>query len=182
MSLFTVSAAGAPVLAGDTLLVLAQDGSLLAFDKQSGVDLVGPEIKMAYPAAGSQVNGADLAVVFKLTDLASGLNETTVNVTVNKQKLDFELDPDGTATAYFTESGKNKPLQDGRADFIVSGEDWMGNKTELHFALMIDNTLRPTGPPAGVVPPPGRGGFPPGRGGGGGGGIGGGGFGGGGGR
>ena len=53
VSLYTVAAAGAPIAVGDTLLLLAKDGSLLAFDKTSGVDATGPEVKMGWPSDGA---------------------------------------------------------------------------------------------------------------------------------
>jgi len=169
---FVIPAAGSAVVSGDTLLILAEDGSLLAFDKKSGVDLVGPQVKMLYPAEGAQLNAQNLTLVFRISDEASGFQDKTLKITVGGNPVDAELLPDGTAAVYFTELGKNKPLGDGRAEIVVSISDWMGNKTDQHFTILIDNTLPVSAAPANVTPP-GRGGGGAGVGGAGGAGVGG---------
>ena len=95
---FDVPVAGATVVSGNTLLVLAADGSLLAFDKDSGVDVTGPEVKMLFPSAGSEVSGQDLSVVFRISDDNSGVNEKTITVTYNGKPLDNSFTADGKDT------------------------------------------------------------------------------------
>ncbi|HEY3780897.1 MAG TPA: PQQ-binding-like beta-propeller repeat protein [Fimbriimonadaceae bacterium] len=169
---FDVPVAGPTVVAGNTLLVLVEDGSLLAFDRDSGVDVTGPEVKMLFPSEGSEVSGQDLSVVFRISDDNSGVNESTISVTCNGKPVDNAFTADGKDTVQFSLYGKNKPLPDGRTEFVVSVSDWMGNITTEKFSLSIDSSLPSIAAPA-YPQNGGRGG--PGRGGG----LGGGGFGGG---
>lgn len=158
----SIPAAGAPVIVGDTLLVLAMDGSLLAFDKNLGVDLEGPEIAMVWPEGGAQVSGRQLELFFTVADPAGGVKPDTVSVEINGQKLDTEYGRDGFAIVRFSLLGKNKPLADGRKTIVVKAKDWMGNESSKQFVLFIDNSLAPLARPgAGTNPiggPPGAGG------------------------
>jgi hypothetical protein len=157
--IWTVQAAGTPVVSGDTLLVLARDGSLLAFDKNSGVDLTPPAVSMSWPRPGDQVNGESLEVLFKIEDEASGINDATLKVTVDGAPLDVQFGREGVASARFSLASKNKPLANGRKVFHVSVSDWMGNKAEQDFVLTVDNALPKTVRP--VTPNnPGGGGRP----------------------
>lgn len=171
--IWTVQAAGAPVVVGDTLLVLARDGSLLAFDKNSGVDLTAPRITMRWPNPGDQINGESLDVLFKVQDEASGVDPKSLKITVDGAPLDVTFGADELADARFSMASKNQPLTNGRKVFTVVVSDWMGNTAKQDFVLTIDNNLPKT-----VTPPKdqtGGGSGRPGRGGGGGGSIGGGG-------
>lgn len=146
--IFTVRASGPPVVDGTTLLMLAQDGSLLAFDRGYGVDLTPPEVDMIWPAAGSLVSGRPpLDIVFTLADDASGINEKTIKVDVDGTPLDFEFGRDGFLVVRISELGKNAPLADGRRILTVTVSDWMGNEAKAKFSLTIDNTLKPLGRP-----------------------------------
>jgi len=141
VSLYTVAAAGAPVAAGDTLLLLAKDGSLLAFDKDSGVDVTGPEVKMGWPADGAQVSSVQLDVLFRVTDESSGVNDKTLKILINGKPATFEYTADGLATVNISQYAANQPLPDGRADFEVIVSDYVGNVTDSHHTLLVDNSL-----------------------------------------
>lgn len=164
-------AAGPPVLDGDTLLLMAMDGSVLAFDKNHGVDLTSPSVKMTWPNPGDLVSGQPpLELIFKIEDEASGINTSTLKITIDGQEMEYEFGRDGIANVRFSSLGKNKPLNNGRKTITVTVSDWLGNQTRADFALIIDNTLRPIQRPAtGNTGPggPGRGGagggFDPGR-------------------
>lgn len=169
---YTIPAAGPAVVSGDTLLMLGDDGSLLAFDKTTGVDVTGPDIRMVTPAPGAEVSSQDLGVAFRITDDASGVNEKTISVTLDGKALDDEFTADGLDTVRFSLNGKNKLLSDGRVTFKVTASDWLGNTTSIEYSLTIDNSLPPLNqPPVRQQNPGGRGG--PGGGIGGGGGFGG---------
>lgn len=169
----SVPAAGSAVLSGQTMLILAADGSMLAFDKDQGVDLTGPAVKMVWPNQGAQVGTrkGPLDVFFKITDEASGVSEKSLKITVNGKAIDFTYGRDGFAFARFGQGLKNGILQDGRAEFEVVVADWMGNETSAHYSLSIDNDLAPLAAPSGTKPD--GGGRPKPGGGGGGGGAGG---------
>lgn len=138
---YTVGAAGPVVASGDTMLVLAQDGSLLAFDKQTGVDMTGPKVKMRWPAEGAELNGKGLQLVFNIADEASGVNAKSIKITVDDKDMTYEYTADGNATVVFSDLNDNKTLDNGRHNIVVSAKDWMGNITTQHYTILIDNSL-----------------------------------------
>ncbi len=171
--IWTIQASGTPVVAGDTLLVLARDGSLLAFDKNSGVDLTPPSISMSWPHPGDQVNGESLEVLFKIEDEASGVNDKSLKITLDGAPLDVTFGRDDVASVRFSFASKNPPLQNGRRVLSVTASDWMGNTVTKDFVLNVDNSLPKTVTPApqkqgGLGGPGGKGGGGGGFGGGGG--------------
>jgi len=140
---YSIEAAGPPVVVGDTLLLLAADGSLLSFDKTTGVDVTGPDVRMVSPLAGSEVSSHDLAVAFRISDDASGVKETTITLTANGKPVDHEYTADGLDIVRFSLHGANDLLPDGRVEFVLTVSDWLGNTTTAHFSLSIDNSLQP---------------------------------------
>jgi outer membrane protein assembly factor BamB len=172
-----VTAAGPAVTEGDMLVLLATDGSILAFDKALGVDLTSPEVSMVWPNAGDQVSGrAPMELVFIVSDAGSGVDYNSAKVTINGQSYVHQVDRDGRLRVpIISSAGPNFPLNNGRARIIVSISDWMENNTAANFTLSIDNTLpalgSPKAPDTGTGNTGGGGGLgPPGRGGRGGGG------------
>jgi len=150
-----VSPAGPGLVSGNTLLVLAEDGSLLAFDKDLGVDLTGPAVKMVWPNSGDDVSGQPpLELIFKLEDFASGINEKTIKITINDKPANFRFGRDGYAVVGFSEFSlaslqaqdkylANKPLADGPKAIVVEVSDYLGNVTKTTYRLNIDNVLKP---------------------------------------
>lgn len=149
MEVKSVQAAGPVVVEGDTLVMMAIDGSILAFDKTLGVDLTPPDVTMAWPNAGDQVSGrAPMELVFIMNDAGSGVNYEGVKVTINGNPYVHELDKDNRVRVRIVSSaGPNFPLADGRARITVAGSDWLGNATATNFVLTIDNTLPALGSP-----------------------------------
>ncbi len=168
----TIQPAAPAVLAGTTLLVPAKDGSILAFDRTTGVDLTVPKVEMLFPNPGDQVAGVPpLLLLFRIEDIASGIKNDTLKVEIGGQAMDYQLDRDGRIVVRFSQTGKNKPLSDGRKEIVVTVSDWLGNVAKQTYALTIDNTLPPIRLPGTQDPNnPGGGGIggPGGRGGGGG--------------
>jgi uncharacterized membrane protein YgcG len=141
------------------LIVPAKDGSLLAFDKDNGVDLTPPVTTMEFPRPGEQVSGQPpLFLLFKIIDDASGINKDTIKVTQEGQDLDYTITKEGLILVRFSLTGKNKSLADGRRTFTVTVADWMGNVSKTDFALQIDNTLAPIKVPGSDANQNGRGG------------------------
>lgn len=140
----TIQPAAAAVVSGQTLLVPAKDGSILAFDPQTGVDLTAPKVDMLFPNPGDQVSGQPpLLLVFRLEDIASGVKEDSLKITVGGTVLEHTLQRDGMVVVRFSQTGKNKPLSDGRKEIVVTVSDWLGNTINKSYALAIDNTLPP---------------------------------------
>lgn len=153
-----VTAAAAPVISGDALLLLARDGSMLSFDAVNGVDLTPPSVKMVFPNPGDAVNGQPpLQLFFKIADEASGLNTKTLKVTINGQEYESRLTNDGYVIVKFS-GGKNQPLMDGRKEIKVSVSDWLGNAANQSFFLTIDNALSPIKLPGSDTNDPAQGG------------------------
>ncbi|MEZ0327228.1 MAG: PQQ-binding-like beta-propeller repeat protein [Fimbriimonas sp.] len=144
VKIVTIQANAPVVVAGDTLLIAAKDGSLLAFDKNLGVDLTPPTVKMFFPNPGDQVSGQPpLLLAFKVEDIASGLDTKTIKVDIEGQEYETTLNAEGILIVRFSLTGKNRPLGDGRKTINVTAVDWMGNVAKQSFALTIDNTLKP---------------------------------------
>lgn len=143
-----VPAAGPAVTMGDTLLLLCLDGSLIAFDKNNGVDLTPPSAEMLWPNEGDQISGqAPLQMVFHIEDLGSGINHDTVSMTVNGQPQNIDLDKDGYIRYSITTGGANRPLRNGRTTIVITASDWLGNTMTKTYALTVDNTLPALGGP-----------------------------------
>ncbi|MEX2244888.1 MAG: PQQ-binding-like beta-propeller repeat protein, partial [Fimbriimonadaceae bacterium] len=155
-----VTAAGPVATEGDMLVLLATDGSIVAFDKNLGVDLTPPDIQMAWPNAGDQVSGrAPMELVFIVSDAGSGVNfngtgsslpseYNGINVTINGNRYVAEIDNENRVRVRIISSaGPNFPLNNGRARISVTAADWMGNTTVANFTLSIDNTLPALGSP-----------------------------------
>ena len=140
--IYFIQASNSAVLAGQTLIVPAKDGSLLAFDKDSGVDLTAPVTTMEFPHPGEQVSGQPpLILLFKIVDDASGIDKSTIKVTLDGQDLDYTITKEGLILVRFSQTGKNRPLVDGRRTFTVTAADWLNNVSKTDFALQVDNTL-----------------------------------------
>ncbi len=148
MEIKSVMAAGPVTYEGDTLVMLAVDGSILSFDERFGVDLTAPEVTMGFPNAGDQVSGrAPMELVFIVRDDGSGVNYDSVKVTINGQEYIHEVDREGRLRIRILQGGNNRPLANGRAQIIVSAADWMSNTNAAKFVLTIDNTLPALGFP-----------------------------------
>ncbi|MFQ3677394.1 MAG: PQQ-binding-like beta-propeller repeat protein [Fimbriimonadaceae bacterium] len=161
-AVIAVPAAGPAILVDGTLMVLAQDGSLLAFDSRTGVDLTPPTVRMVWPNPGEEVSGQPpLELVFRIEDEASGVKDSSLKIEINGEEVRAELGRDGFATVRFSLTGENRPLTDGRKTIRVTVSDWMGNQTVAEFALIVDNTLRPLVRPTGPTTPTPGGGRPP---------------------
>ncbi len=145
----TVAAAGPAIVTGTSLMILAQDGSLLSFDKVFGIDLTPPTVKMLWPTAGDQVSPNPPAeLVFKVEDFTSGINPESVKVTLNGQEAFFTPDKDGIYRLLVVAGSRNRSLPIGRLTIKVTAADWLGNVSETNFVLLVDPAIdRPLGGP-----------------------------------
>ena len=146
-------AASAPAaLANNTLLVLAKDGSLLAFDKSMGVDLTPPAAKLVFPNPGDQVSGQPpLTMAFTINDEASGVDEKSVSIEIDGKPVEFEKNKEHFYLVRVSSAGKVKPLPDGRHVLTVKATDWLGNQGSKDFILVVDNSLRPVHIPGSIT-------------------------------
>lgn len=147
--ILTVPAAGPAVLSGSTMLIMCNDASLLAFDKNLGVDLTPPDADLLFPRPGAQIPGnPPLDIIFKVNDEATGVNISTLKIDVDGIPLTPIVSRDGVALVHLSIDGPNKALLDGRRVFHIVVSDWMGNETNKTYAVMVDNTLPPLNTPA----------------------------------
>jgi hypothetical protein len=143
-----VPAAGPAVVSGDAMLVLVRDGSLISFDSLNGVDLTPPISSVLFPAQGSIIAGKiPLEMVFRIEDIGCGVNPDTVQLTVNGEPAKVETSREGIVRFKIVARGANKPLKDGRTEFVLSASDWLGNSSSQTYTFLIDNTLPPLGGP-----------------------------------
>lgn len=153
-----IPASGPAVLVGKNLMVLAQDGSLLSFDPDNGVDLTGPKVQMIWPNSGDQVSGQPpLELIFSIDDEATGVNNSTIKIQIDGEEMMYEYGRDGIAVVRISTLTKNKPLMDGRRAIKVTATDWMGNTTVKEYGLSVDNTLPPLARPESTKPNQGSG-------------------------
>ncbi len=154
-----VAASGPAIGMGDSLIVMARDGSILNFDKNLGVDLTAPFVEMQWPGSGEVIWARPpLNFLFNIADFGSGLNSASVNVTINGRKYQHVLTPDGRLFVVIGNSAPNPPLSNGRQEIVVSASDWLGNEIKKTFVVVADVSLAPpasnqgtsnTGPGAG---------------------------------
>lgn len=156
-----VGPSGSPVGIGNSLLVMAQDASLFCFDREYGVDVTPPHVRLAFPSPGESVNGqTPLALYFAIEDLSSGFDPDAIKFYVDGKLLEkskvpsdvpiegsisgaAEVTREGFYVLRVSENGPLKPLKDGRHTFTVKTRDWMGNEGSEDFILNIDNQLPP---------------------------------------
>lgn len=160
----TVATAGPAIVTGTSLMVLAQDGSLLSFDKVFGIDLTAPTVKMLWPTAGDQVSPNPPAeLVFKIEDFTSGINAASVKITLNGQDAFVTPDKDGIFRLLVVAGSRNRSLLIGRLNVKVTAADWLGNVSDTTFVLLVDPAIdRPLGgprPPSGTTGAGGGGGM-----------------------
>lgn len=155
-----VTAAGPAAEAGGTLLIMARDGSLLAFDRTNGVDLTPPLARMVWPSAGDQISPNPASeFVFSVNDLTSGVRPESVKMTINGQEAVGEY-KDGFFRVLFLSNGKNR-IPRGKITLVVTASDWLGNTSRTTFTLYGDASIaRPLGAPPRGAPGSQQGGGP----------------------
>jgi outer membrane protein assembly factor BamB len=150
----TVEISAPAVLAGKTLLVPAADSSLLAFDIDSGVDLVGPEVKQVWPQPGELTSGKlGQEFIFKIEDEGSGVNISSMKLDFDGVNYNYEFGRDGYLVCQISQTKRNNMLGAGRHTVHVNVTDWMGNVTTYTATVRIDNTLDPAKRPGSDTKP-----------------------------
>jgi outer membrane protein assembly factor BamB len=137
-----VPLAGPAVLVNGTLMALVRDGSLIAFDKQNGVDLTEPSVAMVWPNSGDQISSRPpMEFWFTVSDSGSGVRPDSLKVTINGQNYGYEWRREGYLIVKISSATRNKPLTDGRQEIVVTGSDWLGNTVEAKFAVTVDSAI-----------------------------------------
>lgn len=144
----------APIVAGGTLFVVSDDGTLTAF-RQDATDHVGPELSEMVPEAGATVRsegnrGEGLTYGALVIDDGSGIDPASVSLS-----LDGEAD---TQAQYH--AGQNaiyntpvEPLKEGEHIITIKATDWRGNTTSQTWSFTVDDQSNGQGPGgAGATP------------------------------
>lgn len=145
-----------PVVAGNTLYVLSDDGALTAF-RHDAPDSLPPVISHLEPDQGDALNGRPpFFISAKILDEGSGINISTLKMKLDEEtiprrslnsditdKNSFTYDPDSGKIEYSSVdiSGKTSTLKNGYHSVTVSVKDWMGNQLNKNWSFLIDDTI-----------------------------------------
>jgi len=152
----------APVsISNGTLYVLSDDGSLSAFRKDAP-DQTGPLLSVIYPMPGQAVNGGPgLVLAAKVTDPGSGLDDSSLQMMLDDQKVEPSFDLTRNMVYYQTKSkGKiveTATIPNGRHTVTIVAKDYKGNEQKETWSFVVDNGL--PRPSSSVAPPPRPGGI-----------------------
>ncbi len=153
------SVAAMPVVSGDTLYTLSDDGSLTAF-RHDAIDTTGPIVDKVDPEMGDEINGRPpVHISAHITDDGSGLDLSTLVVkldgeTIKRKPEDavttaadngFVYKADSSTIEYTTlenETGKSATLADGHHTVSVSVKDWKGNETVKTWSFVTDESIK----------------------------------------
>jgi outer membrane protein assembly factor BamB len=153
-----------PVVAGDTLLVLTDDGTVTAF-RHDLQDKTPPMITDVEPAPGVYMNGRPPTTFSaRITDEGCGLDPNSVTLKIddqliprhpqddeNYEKPGFDFNTADNTLDYFTtesETGKSSGYADGHHTVAISARDWLGNTATKSWTFTVDDTIPHVASPA----------------------------------
>ncbi|MBM3500332.1 MAG: hypothetical protein FJX74_16875, partial [Armatimonadetes bacterium] len=160
-----------PIVTDGAVYALGNRGDLYAFDVQAiddapplvteavlditgkdkyrflyGLEVGGPDSPAGYFADSLTVPGLPpIRLTFKVLDEGSGVNPSSVDLTLSGQKLETLYDPVGSQVWYILdpERGPAKPLPNGALNFVLKLRDWVGNQAVAQVSFTVDNALPP---------------------------------------
>jgi len=91
-----------------------------------------------------------MEVYFTIRDEATGVNPSSIKVTVGGRELKHRYTRDGFIIIAFEQGAGatgNAPLGDGRQVLKVTASDWLGNPVSKEFGIRIDSSAAPFGRP-----------------------------------
>ena len=150
-----VNLASSSVVSNGALYVLADDGALHAF-RHDAPDATSPEIIPLAPSRDSLISATPpTEYAAKILDEGCGLQEATIQMSVDGQPVDYKFLADRGIVWYKTEGASKggRPLSDGQHSVTVAVYDWAGNKGETTWYFGSSNNIRrptktTTAPPA----------------------------------
>lgn len=131
-----------PIWANGALYVLPDDGGLRSF-RPNAPDNTGPEAFYLVPNPGTVVSGSPpLRFSVQLMDAGSGVDASSVVLTLNGTPLEHTYDPSTGIVSYVTPFAETQvPLPDGRHSVQVTATDWKGNTSTTSWSFTVDNSL-----------------------------------------
>lgn len=156
----SVSVAAKPVLQGDTLYVLTDDGTLTSF-RHDAPDSLPPDITIYEPAQGDHLTGtAPFYITARIVDEGSGLDLDSMRLKLDgtaiarqpysqdlllSDRTGYIFNPTDNSIFYATqqsaEGGTLAALPDGWHSATLSVKDWMGNEAVKTWTFFVDNSL-----------------------------------------
>ncbi len=138
-----VNLASSPVVSNGTLYVLADDGALHAF-RHDSPDSTPPEVTPLAPYRDALIPAAPpTEFAARIYDEGSGLQEPTLQMSVDGQPVEFKFFPERGIVWYKTEAGSTvRSLNDGQHSVTVSVYDWAGNKGETTWYFGASSKIR----------------------------------------
>jgi len=141
------NASSSPVISNGALVVLTDDGVLHCFT-QTAPDNTPPEAYFLTPANGVRMSGAPpIKISAVLYDVGSGVDFSSVNLSLDGQPLEVKTDYTTGTVSYETpvgEPGKPvKPLKDGMRKIILTAKDYAGNMLTKEWYFIADSTMPP---------------------------------------
>jgi outer membrane protein assembly factor BamB len=164
---------GSPVsIANNGLYLVSDDGTLSAF-RPDATDTSAPLASGMYPPPGFAINGSPgLVIAANVTDPGSGIDPSSVKMTLDKKEVEADYDTVTNLVYYKTRAtGKvvDPPLTNGRHTVVLTAKDYKGNLQQTDWSFVVDNSLAQyragTGNTTTPPPPQTRPGMAPGRGG-----------------
>ncbi len=134
----------APLLSGGTLYVLSDDGTLSAL-RADALAALPPRVTDLTPTPGSTIAGTSVAPGATVLALGSGLDPSSVSLTLDGQPL--------PGVAYSAGQSRVTPApatlgkqDDGAHELVLKATDWRGNTVTQSWGFFVDNTLDPATP------------------------------------
>ena len=131
----TVQVSAAPMLAGGTLYVVSDDGTLSAF-RTTAPDNIGPLFPQLVPAEGQTVGSQGVTYGALLVDEGSGINPATLSMSVDGQpdaKALYQVGPGSISDTPTT------ALTEGTHKITVTASDWRGNKSTQTWSFRVND-------------------------------------------
>lgn len=139
----------APILAGGSLYVVSDDGSLSAFRPDASDD-IGPRLTRLVPEAGGSVPSAGLSYGAYVIDEGTGIDPATVSLSLDGQMDAKAQYIAGQNAIYDTPA---TPLKEGSHQITVKASDWRGNATTQSWSFTVDDhPAETTGQPGTMNP------------------------------
>ena len=138
----TASINAAPIVADGTLYVVSDDGSLSAF-RADAPDDIKPQLTQLVPEAGAVVRSANLTYGALLVDDGTGINPSSVSVSVDGQADARALYHAGQNAVYNTPT---TPLKEGVHQITVKAADWRGNALAQTWSFTVQDRAREPSP------------------------------------
>ena len=150
--------AAAPVVVGNSLLVLSDDGSLHSF-RSDAIDTTPPIISDVEPEMGVVAKGSPpIHIEAKIIDEGSGINPDSVKIMIdgegaakkpdgkeNDDKTGYRFNPEYSLLEYDvqapTAASSVRPLADGKHVITIVAADWKGNVATKKWTFTVDNTV-----------------------------------------